>query len=302
MQQIIDFLWASKESRPASGPSVEERRQSLDAMGGLFTPPPDVEARQLEVAGVPCEQFDPPNRQPGTLLHFHGGAYTAGSLDSHRAMSARLAAACGCRVIAVGYRLAPEHPFPAGLDDAYGVYNHLLGAGTDPSSVVLLGDSAGGGLATALFLRLRDEGGFLPSGGVLLSPWLDLTLEGESVSAMAAVDPMVNASDLTKSAGAYGGDRLREPRVSPIFGDFAGLPPFLVLVGSSEILLDDSRLFATRAQAQGVEVELDVEEGLIHVWPFLDGVPESSASMERIGSWVATRLQEGPLVKGEATT
>jgi acetyl esterase/lipase len=289
MQEIIDLLRAGAASRSPE-PTVEEVRRTLDIFGDLYAPPPGVAIVPCELAGVSCEHFTPPGAQDGLILYHHGGAYWAGSLRSHRALCARLAAAAGCQLVAVDYRLAPEHPFPAGLDDAAAVYHHVLDQGFAPDRVIVAGDSAGGGLATALLLRLRGEGGSLPAGGVLLSPWLDLTGTSETITSRADDDPMVSAEALRRAAHAYAGDDVRRPLVSPVFADPTGLPPLLILVGTAEILLDDSRTFAARAPAAGVDVDLDVEEGLIHVWPFVDGAPESRVALERIGAWVNDRF------------
>jgi acetyl esterase/lipase len=291
-EQVVALMRAAAAGEAATE-TWEEARARLDGLGALFAVPGDVEVEPADVAGVPCERFRPaaPTLPPGALVVYaHGGSYTAGSLASHRALTARLARACGCEAVAVGYRLAPEHPHPAGLEDAAAVYRRLLAGGADPGRVLLAGDSAGGGLVTALLLALRDDGDPLPAGAVLLSPWLDLTLSGEAVTARAADDPMLRAEALARSARAYAGEDLGRPLVSPVFADPAGLPPLLVLVGTAEILLDDSRTFAARAAAAGVEVDLDVEDGLIHVWPFVDGIPEAAAAMDRIGGWARRRL------------
>lgn len=290
-EQVVAFLRATATD-PSVVPTIEESRAALEQTGAMFPVPADVEVTPVRLAGVGCERFRPAGVPAGRglLLYFHGGAYIGGSLASHRALTARLARSCGCEAIAVDYRLAPEHPYPAGLDDALAVYGHLLDGGAVPEQVVVAGDSAGGGLATAALLRLRDDALPLPAGAVLLSPWLDLTLSGAAVTDRAPVDPILRPEPLARSALAYGGDNLRDPLVSPVFADPAGLPPLLVLVGTAEILLDDSRTFADVASAAGVSVTLEVEEDLVHVWPFVDGIPESDAALERIGSWVRQRL------------
>ncbi|HEX2578379.1 MAG TPA: alpha/beta hydrolase [Aquihabitans sp.] len=288
-QQVVALLRELAAQAPDL-PSYEEARASLEASGAIFPVPEDVEVQPFEVDGIPCERSHPSGADAADLLlYLHGGSYTAGSLASHRSLVARLARACGRDAVAVDYRLAPEHPHPAGLDDAGTVYRRLVDDGTDPARIVVAGDSAGGGLVTALLLRLRDEGALLPAGAVLLSPWLDLTLTAAAITEKAAADPMLRATSLARSAADYAGDDLRRPLVSPVLADLAGLPPLLVLVGTAEILLDDSLTFASRAREAGVSVDLQVEEGLVHVWPFLDGVPEAADALERISSWVAVR-------------
>ena len=286
-QQIIDLLRSSAADGPEAV-DVAGARKRLDTLGTIFSVPDGVSVKAAEIAGISCERSVPSNiSSPATVLYLHGGSYSAGSLVSHRALCARMAVAAGCEVIAVDYRLAPEHPFPAGLDDAAAVWRQLLDEGIRPEDMIVAGDSAGGGLTTALLLRLRDEGVAMPAGGVLLSPRLDLTLQGASMTQRAEDDPMLTEAALAEAAQAYA-DELAHPLASPLFADLAGLPPLLVLVGTAEVLLDDSTRFADRARAAGVEVDLDVEEGLIHVWPFLDGVPEAAAAMERIAGWIAT--------------
>jgi epsilon-lactone hydrolase len=293
LQQVIALLRATSAQTPADE-TFAEGRERLDQSGVLFAVPDEVEVTPVRVAGVSCERFHPTTGSGdptgGLVLYHHGGAYTAGSLDSHRSLTARMALASGCDLLSVDYRLAPEHPHPAGLQDARAVYHQVLADGTAPGRLVVGGDSAGAGLATALLLSLRDNDEPLPAGAVLLSPWLDLTLTSDSITSRAAEEPMLRVGSLARSAEAYAGGDLRRPLVSPVFADLSGLPPLLVLVGTAEILLDDSRTFADRARSAGVEVDLDVEQGLIHVWPFIDGVPEAATAMARIGTWARRHL------------
>jgi monoterpene epsilon-lactone hydrolase len=288
-QQVVALIRSMAEQAPAEE-SLEASRERLDASDVIFPVPPEVEITPFDIHGIACERHHPPSADTSRLLvYLHGGSYTAGSLRSHRALVARLARACECDAVAVDYRLAPEHPFPAGLDDARRTYLDLLGNGADPDRTIVMGDSAGGGLAAALLLALRDGGDPLPAGAVLLSPWLDLTLEAPSITGVAAADPMLHEPSLARSAEAYAGTDLRRPLVSPVFADLSGLPPMLILVGTAEILVDDSTTFARRAQEAGADVDLDVEEGLIHVWPFIDGLPEAAAALERVSAWVGIR-------------
>lgn len=287
---LVAFLRANAEG--LAGETIESSRARLDELGGSVRVPDGTTTELVTLSGVPCARVRPSTLPDGAtrrILYLHGGSYTAGSLTSHGGTMARLAVAAGAEVVGADYRLAPEHPFPAGLDDAGAVYHALLGDGTSPDSVVVAGDSAGGGLAAALLLRLRDAGDPLPAGGVLLSPWLDLTLTSEAVTAVAAEDPVLRADALARSARAYAGDDLVHPLVSPAFADPAGLPPLLILVGTAEILLDDSVTFATRARDAGVVVDLDVGPDLIHVWPAMAGIPEAEQSLERIGHWIRAR-------------
>lgn len=276
---------------------LDEARRQLDANGELFAVPDGVAVQPVDLDGLPGERSTPPGAADAdgvTLLYLHGGSYVAGSLHSHRPLCARLAVATGAPVVAVDYRLAPEHPHPAALDDALTAYRWLLSSGQDTRRLVLAGDSAGAGLAVATLLSLGAAGLPSPAGAVLLSPWLDLTLSGDSIVSVADADPMLTAATLRVSAASYAGDDLRAPLVSPVYAPpdrLATLPPLLVLVGTADILLDDSRVFAARARAAGVAVDLDVEEGLMHVWPFVDGVPEAATALERIGAWVRERTR-----------
>jgi epsilon-lactone hydrolase len=283
-KETVSFL---RSLTTTVAPTLEQQRAQLDAVGAMFAVPDGVEITPVEIAGVSCERHSPTGAiGNGLVMYVHGGGYTGGSLDSHRSLVARIAVATGREVVAVDYRLAPEHPFPSALDDVVAVYRRLVGSGLQPDDLVLAGDSAGGGLATALLLRLRDEGDPLPSGAVLLSPWMDLTLTADAITTAAAADPMLTAEALARSADAYAHADLRNPLVSPLYADPTGLPPLLILVGTAEILVDDSRSFAERAAAAHVHIDLDVEDGMIHVWPIFEGIPESIAALDRIGAWV----------------
>jgi epsilon-lactone hydrolase len=270
-------------------PTVEVARQRLDASGDLFAIPEGVTVEPFSIDTLSCERYDPPAaRSTPIILYCHGGAYVGGSLRSHRSLCARIAVATEASVVAVDYRLAPEHPFPAALDDAMKAYRWLLSSGYEAEHVVLAGDSAGGGLAAATLLSLQANDA-TPAGAVLLSPWLDLTLTNEAVVAVGSSDPMLVASILQRDAEMYNGDDLRSPLVSPYFASdesLAALPPMLILAGTRDILVGDGRDFAERALAQGAKVSLELGEGLIHVWPFLSGVPEATAAMTLIGDWV----------------
>jgi acetyl esterase/lipase len=291
--EVVALLRAMAAERPDGTEAVEDARIRLDGLGDLFPVPPGVAVAPTEVAGVAAERYVPAARQAdGLVLYLHGGSYVAGSLQSHRPLCARLAEAVGVPVVALAYRLAPEHPHPAGLDDALAAYTALR-AEADAGRIVVVGDSAGGGLATALALALAGRHEPLPAGVVLVSAWLDLTLSGASIRGAAGADPMLDAPTLRRHAEAYAGGRLRDPLVSPVFATpatLAGLPPFLLLAGTADILVDDSRTFASRARAAGAAVDLDVGDGLVHVWPFLDGVPEAADALTRIATWARARL------------
>lgn len=276
LESIVSLL----RDREQDGPNtVEEWRVAYDKLGAL------VPARE----GVPVEPADGIRGEwIGTgagpvVVYLHGGGYCIGSLGSHRPMLTHLAAAVGGPVLAVDYRLAPEHPFPAAIDDAVAACRKVL-AEHDPRRVVIAGDSAGGGLTAATLIALRDAGDLMPAAGICLSPWTDLTQSGATISTKADVDPMVRADDLDRWAAAYAGAADRDlPGISPLFGDFEGLPPLHIEVGTAEVLLDDARRLAARALDSGVDVTVFEGEDLVHVWHFFAGiVPEADEGIRRV--------------------
>jgi acetyl esterase/lipase len=226
------------------------------------------------------------------VLYLHGGGYCLGSLASHRALVARLSAEAKARVLSVDYRLAPEHPYPAAVDDAVAAYRWLLSEGVAADRIAIAGDSAGGGLTLATLLALKDAGDALPAAAVPLSPWTDLEGTGESVRTRAAVDLMIQADRLKESADLYAnGVDLREPRLSPLHGDYTGLPPLLIQVGDAEVLLDDATRVAAIATGAGVDVTLEVWDEMPHVFQAFIGIlPEADKAVARIGEWVRQQV------------
>jgi acetyl esterase/lipase len=225
------------------------------------------------------------------VLFLHGGAFIIGSPNLYRHLTWRIASAARSRLLAVDYRLAPEHPFPAALEDAFTAYNWLLTRGTDPSRIAVMGDSAGGGLVFSLMLRLRDEGYPLPAAAVALSPWTDLALTGASLRVNAAFDPMLSADDPPLFVSDYlAGADPRTPYISPLYGDPAGLPPTIIQVGSDEVLRDDAVRMAARMRAAGCQVELEIWPRMPHVWHvFVPLIPEARRAIERVGAFVRER-------------
>jgi len=276
-------------SRPSGdGLSVHELRARLETFAATIPPPEGIRCVHTLAGAVRAEWLSGSGRGTTTVLYLHGGSYVLGSIATHRALAARLAAACGARALLVDYRLAPEHPFPAALDDAIGAYRWLLARGTDPRRIVLAGDSAGGGLAAATLVALRDAGDPLPAAAVLLCPWVDLEGTGPSLATNAAADPMVDRDGLLRAAAAYlGGVDPRTPLAAPLHADLAGLPPMLIQVGKSEALLDDAVRFAARARAAGVDARLEQWDEMVHVWQaFAPLVPEAGAALVQIGAFV----------------
>ncbi|MCW5893233.1 MAG: alpha/beta hydrolase [bacterium] len=290
LEMIIQLL----RSRPAIVDfDVVRLRQGLEALVGTSPVPEGVACTPLRVADVPCEWIVADGaRDDAVLLYLHGGGYCIGSINTHRALVSRLSAATAMRGLAVDYRLAPEHPFPAALDDATAVYRWLLGQGVAPERVVVAGDSAGGGLTLATLLATRDAQLPRPAGGVCLSPWTDLEVTGATMDSHAERDPMIRRDGALRLAAAYlGAAPARTPLASPLHADLRGLPPLLVQVGTAETLLDDSVRLAERARAADVDVTLEPWEDMIHVWQaFAPLLPEADEAIAAIGSWVRARV------------
>jgi epsilon-lactone hydrolase len=272
--------------RPAG---LSERRQRLDALGGQYPLPADVRVEMADANGVPAEWTVTPEADPSRIvMYLHGGGYAAGSIKSHRHMVAQAGRDARSRTIALEYRLAPEHPFPAALEDAIAGYRFLLSRGFAPDHIAVAGDSAGGGLAVALLVSLRDAGLQLPACAWCISPWVDLTGTGGSMTAKAKVDPMVQQDYLIELAAAYlhGADPC-SALASPLYADLTGLPPMLIQVGSAEILLDDAVRLAGRAGAADVRVRLDVWPDMIHVWQlFSHDVTAGRRALAEAGAFI----------------
>ena len=287
---IIELLRA----QPTADADFPARRANMEAATSVWPVPDGVTVEPVDAGGVPCEWVAAAGvATDRAILYVHGGAYTTGSLVTHRRHVAQLSAAAGARVLNVDYRLAPEHPHPAAVDDAVAAYRWLTGAaGIRPDRVVLSGDSAGGGLAVALLLALRDADDALPAGAALISPWTDLTFSGASHDSRLELDPMCSRTSLTPSAEAYvGSGDPKAPLISPAHADLAGLPPLLIHVGDHETLLDDSTMLAERAAAAGVDVELLIAPEMIHVWHVFAGmVPESDVALAALGGWIEGTL------------
>ena len=268
-------------------------RARLETAAALFERPKDVRYQPLDAGGVPAELVVAPGADATrTLVYFHGGAYTAGSIGSHRALATELSRAVGLRVLNVDYRLAPEHPHPAAVDDAVTAARFLWKSGTAPEHTAFAGDSAGGGLVVAALVALRDASEPLPAAAVCLSPWTDLTLTRDSHTSRAAIDPMCKVPALTLSRDAYAAGRdPASPTISPVFAKLAGLPPLLVQVGSAELLLDDSTELVANARRAGVDATLEVWEDMIHVFQaFFPLLPEGREAIAEIARFLRARL------------
>jgi monoterpene epsilon-lactone hydrolase len=248
-----------------------------------------VQIEKLGIQGIPAVWISPLGAaQDRIILHLHGGGYVTGGIDSHQMMCTLMAQTLKIKVVLPEYRLAPEHPFPAALDDALTVFRWLLAQGHQPGNIIVSGDSAGGGLALALVLSLRDAGEPLPGAVVCMSPWTDLTLKGQSYITNAKAEVVLQEETLREWAACYfGQEKPENPLVSPAYADWHGFPPLLIQVGRDEILLDDSNLLAEKATRDGVDVTLQVWEGMWHVWQVLgDLIPESRKAFEEFGQFV----------------
>jgi len=227
------------------------------------------------------------------LLYLHGGGYVIKSPQVHRVLVGRLINVVKCRAFIADYRLAPEHPYPAALDDALAAYHGLLASGHSASKIVVAGDSAGGGLAAALLLSLRDAGQPLPAAACLMSPLLDCTFSSPNIPDLQKRDPYLRVSDLQMMVKHYCGDY--DPRhalISPLFADLGGLPPLLIYAGENEVLRDDSIRFGENAERAGVKVTLKVWEGMIHAFPLFSGlIPEGKTAISDIGAFFQPHLE-----------
>ena len=277
---------------PSDSLTTAERRAQYERAEKVFPTPPDVKVEHVSAPAAPAEWLRPPAAEPGrVVLYLHGGGYVIGSPRSHRHLAAAIAGAAGASALLLDYRLAPEHPFPAAVEDATAAYRWLLEQAIAPARIVIAGDSAGGGLTVATLLALREARVPLPAAGVCISPWVDLTCSGASYGTKADVDPIVRRAGVEEMAQAYLGPTLpRTPLASPLFADLRGLPPLLIHVGSDEVLLDDAVQLAARARAAGVETTLEVYERMIHVWHwFLPMLDEAQTAVEAIGRFVRSR-------------
>ena len=270
--------------------SVEEARAGFEA-GQTLPLPGEARAQTVTIGGIPGLELYP-DATEGTLLYIHGGGYVIGSARTGASLADGLAARAGLRAISVDYRLAPEAPYPAAVEDALAAYRGLLDSGVEPDRLVLAGDSAGGGLTMATLLAARSAGLPQPAAAVLFSPWTDLTLSGATIETKVDADPLFDRAALEWFAGRYlGGADPTDPLISPAFADLTGLPPLLIQVGSREVLLDDSLRLAARAAEADVEVTLEVGSELPHVFQNQAGsLDEADAALDRASRFISERL------------
>jgi len=275
-------------------PTLEEMRASMEPFGQIATVPEGVTWEAVDAGGVPAIWAIPADGATDrVILYVHGGGYVIGLAKIYERFTGHLANAVGCRVLNVDYRLAPEHPHPAPVDDAVTAYRWLLDRGVRPEHIAVSGDSAGGGLTVATLLRVRDDGLPRPAAGVPLSPWVDLEGTGDSMTTKADVDLLVGLEGLTQMAAMFLGEHgdPKDPYAAPLHADLHDLPPLLIQVGEDETLLDDSRRLAEKAELAGVDVTLEVFPEMQHVFQVCCGaMPEATEAVARIAAWLRPRL------------
>jgi epsilon-lactone hydrolase len=266
--QEIDAVRALLLAKPRPD-GLSERRKRLDDLGAMYKIATDVRIESVDANGVRAEWSSTPDADPACVILFlHGGGYVSGSIESHRPLATEIGRVCGARTLALGYRLAPEYPFPAAIEDALAGYRLLLSHGIEPRHIAVAGDSAGGGLTVALMVSARDAGLPQPACGWCISPWVDLECLGGSMTSKAGVDPLIQKPYLQELAAAYlnGTDPL-SALAAPMYADLKGLAPLLIQVGSAETLLDDAVRLANVAGIADVPVTLEIWPDMIHAWP-----------------------------------
>jgi acetyl esterase/lipase len=277
---------------------VASVRAAFNALMAQVPAPADVLQKQMEIGGVGgIEVTIPGNESERVILYFHGGVYVIGSAATSVPLVGSLVRRTGVNAITLDYRLAPEYPYPAAVEDARAAYQGLLAQGMDPGQIVLAGDSAGGGLAVATLLAAREAGLPMPSCAFLMSPYADLTLSGATLTERQSLDPILTEGGLRVRAPEYvAGADAADPLISPIFGDLSGLPPLLIEVGSHEILLSDALRLAARAATSDVAVTLDVTPGVPHVFQGYAGLlDEAGAALDRASDFVQAQLGYSPI-------
>lgn len=289
-RETIDAILRSAP-RPETPPTVEEQRGGFAA--AIARPAPeDVATRATTLGGRPALELTPAGASERRhLLYFHGGGYVIGSPDTHAGLVGELARRAGLRATSVDYRLAPEHVFPAAVEDGIAAYRELLASGIDARDIVIAGDSAGGGLTLTTLLSAREAGLPLPAAAVLFSPWSDLTLSGASIRSKDGVDPIFIESDLQAFVDHLGAGDPSQPLASPLFADLTGLPPLLIQVGANELLLDDAVRLAGRAGADNVDVTLEIGSDLPHVYQHHYGrLDEANAALDQAAGFLIAHL------------
>ncbi|KAB8364862.1 hypothetical protein FH972_024723 [Carpinus fangiana] len=294
--QALGQLYKSKASRldATSKIGMEALRSMYEEEQSCTSEAPGVSYEDVVAGGRPALWATPPGPNVhGVIMYFHGGGFSVGSPNSHRKVAGHLSKASNSYALILDYRLAPEHPYPAALDDTTAAYRWLLERGFKPSQIATAGDSAGGNLATSTVLRLRQEGVPLPAAIISFSPWYNLKNDFGTMTSNDARDMLVHRHQLDDMAATYVGKHsLVDPLTNPLYADLTGLPPIYIAVGSDETLEDDGVIFADKARKAGVTVEFERADGQQHVYVFMAGrAPEASLTIQRVGSWVAEQLR-----------
>jgi monoterpene epsilon-lactone hydrolase len=291
-EAMVEQLVAAGQRTPEEPPTPELLAAMREAERAAIPPDPDdLIVEDVVIGGVPCVGVSPRRGgAEGTVVYLHGGGYIWMSARTHLAVAANLTRASGCRCVIVDYRRAPEHPFPAPVDDLVAVHRTLLDRGEHPDRIAFAGDSAGGGLVLGGLIAIRDAGIPLPAAAVSISPWADLTVTGASADTVD--DPIVNGAALRMMATLYlAGADPTAPTASPLYGDLEGLPPLLVQVGTREALLDDARRLVARARLAGVDVTLHEFDEVVHMWLVIGpDIPEAVEAYEEAGSFIRRHL------------
>jgi acetyl esterase/lipase len=287
-QQLDNLIALIKSSPPLANPDVAAMRAAAEGMGQMLPVDPTTRFEPLRIGAIPAEWASVPGvDERRVVLYLHGGGYVSGSIAVYRSLAGRLARAASARILTIDYRLAPEHPFPAAVDDAVAAYRWLLEQDVSPARIALAGDSAGGGLTAATLIAIRDAALPRPAAAVLMSPMVDLEGTGESMITKAAEDPIVQKANVAITRLYLNGADPRTPLAAPLYANLERLPPLLIQVGTAECLLDDSTRFAERARAAGVDVTLEQWDKMIHVWqlfaPILD---EGQQALDGIGDFI----------------
>jgi monoterpene epsilon-lactone hydrolase len=290
--QLNDLITQIRANLLPANPTVEFHRARAENRARGLGPVPEVAVQHVDANGVPAAWVTAPGvDQRRAILYLHGGGFIFGSLSSHKRLAFDISAACSARVLLVAYRLAPEHPFPAALEDSLTAWRWLTDQAVDVNRLSMAGDSAGAGLALAAMLKLREDKSNLPICAALVSPWVDLEANSESLVNRSSRDPMVQKEVLLWMADLYlNGADARAPYTSPVNADLRGLPPILVQSGTGETLLDDAIRIAERLHASDVQVKLSVWPNMIHVWPmFTPMLSEARDACEEIGEFIKKR-------------
>jgi acetyl esterase/lipase len=303
-QQQLQLDAILRQGRLDTGGDVPAVRAAFNHVMAQVPVPPDIQQTPKTIGGVGCIEVTVAGTEAEhVILYFHGGVYVIGSAATSIPLAGDLARRTGATVITVDYRLGPEHPYPAAVDDARAVYEGLLGQGIDPAEIALAGDSAGGGLAVATLLAVRAAGTPLPAAAFLMSPYVDLTLSGETLTEKEALDPVLTPDGLRLRVPDYvAGADASDPLISPVFGDLSGLPPLLIQVGTHEILLSDAVRLAGRAAVADVAVRLEVTPGVPHVFQgFAALLDEGNAALDRASDFLTTQFGMRSLEMSSAT-